>query len=91
MGIRKMDRVIELNGKEYVAKDFFKKKVKLLEKDLEVVTESLGVAIDALLDIKYMHDGNQSPAMNMPDLDYARRVIRSMNLIAKETLERLEA
>lgn len=46
---------------------------------------------EALDDILRQHDGNQSPAMNMPDLDYARMVIRSIHYTARTALNQQKA
>jgi len=45
--------------------------------------------VDDLTDIETEHDGNQSPAMNMPDLDYARLIIRRIHRKAKTTKAKL--
>lgn len=42
--------------------------------------------LDSLEEILCCHDGNQPPALNMPDLDYARRVIWEMHTIANKAL-----
>lgn len=42
----------------------------------------------ALETILMIHDGNQPPALNMPDLDYARRTIRDIHFRARDALER---
>lgn len=42
--------------------------------------------VKALEDILTMHDRNQPAALNMPDLDYARRTIMSIHIRAKDAL-----
>jgi hypothetical protein len=54
----------------------------LAEREAQVVEREREAAkglAEALDNILYMHDGNQSPAMNMPDVDYARFIIRKIH------------
>lgn len=53
-------------------------------KELEAKNAALREAMEEIL---CQHDGNQSPAMNMPDLDYARFVIRQIHNTARAALK----
>lgn len=55
-------------------------------KQLATTQQKLATAVEALESILCMHDGNQSPAMNMPDLGYARKVIRDIHREANAAL-----
>jgi hypothetical protein len=47
----------------------------------------LARAENALRNILAMHDGNQPAALNLPDLEYARRVIRNIHAEARNYFE----
>jgi hypothetical protein len=58
----------------------------VLEMRLLEAEEKIRRLVEALEEIQCRHDGNQPPALNMPELDYARRVIREIHRIAQDAL-----
>ena len=48
--------------------------------------EKVAGLVEALDNILCMHDGNQSPAMNMPDINYARFVIQQIHNESRDAL-----
>lgn len=46
--------------------------------------------VEALKDILMMHDGNQPAALNMPELDYARRTIDTIHARVRQAIADLE-
>lgn len=57
--------------------------------DVTPPNEHVKTLVEALRKIRETHADNQSPALNMPDADYCRRIIRDMHRIAKEALASL--